>query len=86
MNVSVFASLGGDCHRRGLTIGVLVGLPVAGRVVLYDRPVHAVAQLLVHVDCNLVRYSYKEIDKKSTLSLRKKKGKCQLHIFKNTCF
>ena len=59
--------------QRGLTVSVLVGLPIARRIVLYDCPVHAVAQLLVHVDSNLVRHSYKEINKKSTLSVIKKK-------------
>lgn len=64
--------LSGHCPRRELTISILVGLPVAGRVVLYHGPVHAVAQLLVHVDCNLVRHSHKEVDKKSTLSVIRK--------------
>lgn len=73
MNVNVLAASGGYCHGRELTVSVLVRLPIAGRVVLYDCPVHAIAQLLVHVDRNLVRYPYKEINKKSTLSLKKKR-------------
>lgn len=70
-----FSVLLGICRRRGLTISILVRLPVAGWIVLYDRPVHAVAQLFVHVDCHLVRDSYKEINKKSTLPVIKKKKK-----------
>ena len=73
MHVNVPSS--GTLPQRGLTVSVLVGFPIARRIVLYDCPVHAVAQLLVHVDSNLVRHSYKEINKKSTLSVIKKKKK-----------
>ena len=75
MHVNVPSS--GTLPQRGLTVSVLVGFPIARRIVLYDCPVHAVAQLLVHVDSNLVRHSYKEINKKSTLSVIKKKKKKQ---------
>ena len=71
MHVNVPSS--GTLPQQGLTVSVLVGLPIARRIVLYDCPVHAVAQLLIHVDSNLVRHSYKEINKKSTLSIIKKK-------------
>lgn len=75
MTVNVLVASWGYCHGRELTVSVLIRLPIAGGVVLYDCPVHAVAQLLVHVDCNLVRYSYKEINKESTLSLITNKQK-----------
>ena len=76
MHVNVPSS--GTLPQRGLTVSVLIGLPIARRIVLYDCPVHAVAQLLVHVDSNLVRHSYKEINKKSTLSVIKKKKKIRM--------
>lgn len=77
-----------------LTIGILVRLPVAGWVVFYDCPVHAVAQLLIHVHCNLVRHSDEEINEKPTLSLkRERQGRTSVPMgitaacfYKNICF
>lgn len=55
------------CFLWRLTVGVLVGLAVAGGVILDDGPVDAVAQTFVHVDRHLVGDSYEEIHEESAL-------------------
>lgn len=60
-----------DRRSSQLTVGVFVGLPVAGRVILDDRPVDAVAQLLVHVHRHLVGDAHEEIHEEPALPARR---------------
>lgn len=48
-----------------LTISIFIWLSIAGRVILYNCPVHAVAQTFVHVHCHLVGHSYEQIHEES---------------------
>lgn len=52
-----------------LTVGVLVRVSVVvGRVILDDSSVDAVAQTFVHVHCDLIGHSHKQVDEEALFS------------------
>lgn len=56
-----------DNDHLKLTVGILVRLAVAGRVVFDDGPVDAVAQTLVHANRHLVGHAHKQVHEEAAL-------------------